>query len=307
MSHSLSHDGRSTNRSTQSRPGRTDAANSTAEFSVRRTDRAPTAADGSATTSGPSAAAHANWALLHDDRELATAIPSAEREHAARALRVDIHHLAPGPVDLGWLDLPQSTFAVLITCGAIRHDVLLENRVMTELLMEGDVLLADSPSPSTPESSRRLVVIHDTRLAVLDRRFMLAAAHWPGLMRAVTSRLADQQHRLAVHGAICQLPRVEQRIIAILCHLANRTGIITPQGMLLRHPFSHREIADLIGAQRSTVSLALASLRDQDLVRRGDDGSWLLPHYTGQPINFEDLIPPARQLKRGNRDFAMRG
>jgi CRP/FNR family cyclic AMP-dependent transcriptional regulator len=109
-------------------------------------------------------------------------------------------------------------------------------------------------------------------------------------MGAVMSRLADQQHRLAVHGAICQLPRSEQRTMAILCHLASRTGTVTPDGVLLR-PLSHQQIADLIGAQRPTVSLALRSLQNQGLVRRRDDGSWLLSHYTGEPLRVENLVP----------------
>jgi CRP-like cAMP-binding protein len=162
---------------------------------------------------------------------------------------------------------------------------------MNQLFIDGDVLLTGSPSPTTPSSSRELVATDDAHVAVLDRRFMLGAARWPALMGAVMSRLADQQHRLAVHGAICQLPRSEQRTMAILCHLASRTGTVTPDGVLLRRPLSHQQIADLIGARRPTVSLALRSLQNHGLVRRRDDGSWLLSHYTGEPLKVENLVP----------------
>ncbi|MFZ1996677.1 MAG: Crp/Fnr family transcriptional regulator [Solirubrobacteraceae bacterium] len=289
MSHLLSRDDTLTTGNARSRPGPADAANATAEFLIRSADRAPSATNGSPTTSGPPHAGHATRRLLHDDPELATAIPAAERAQAIHALRVHVRHLAPGRVDLGELDLPQSTFALLITRGAMTRHVFVGDRAMTEMLIEGDVLSPDSPSPATPESSHGLVVLHDARLAVLDRRFVLAAAHWPGLMRAVMSRLADQQHRLAVHGAICQLPRVEQRIEAILSHLASRTGIVTPHGVLLRQPLSHRAIADLIGARRPTVSLAIAALQGQGRLCRRADGDWLLPHYH-RPL--PDLSPP---------------
>jgi CRP/FNR family cyclic AMP-dependent transcriptional regulator len=247
-------------------------------------------ASGPATTSSSSNTPRDSRALLREDPDLADIVPPVARDRAIRALRVDLLHLAPGRVDGAALDLPSSTFALLITRGAIRADVLVGDRVMNQLFIDGDVLLTGSPSPTTPGSSRELVVIDDARAAVLDRRFMLGAARWPALMGAVMSRLADQQHRLAVHGAICQLPRSEQRTMAILCHLASRTGTVTPDGVLLR-PLSHQQIADLIGAQRPTVSLALRSLQNHGLVRRRDDGSWLLSHYTGEPLRVENLVP----------------
>jgi CRP/FNR family cyclic AMP-dependent transcriptional regulator len=248
-------------------------------------------APGAATTSSSSDAPRNSRALLLEDPDLADVIPPGERDRATRALRVSVLRLRAGLVDITALDLPTSTFALLITAGAITADVLVGDRVMNQLFIDGDVLLTGSPSPTTPSSSRELVVIDDAHAAVLDRRFMLGAAHWPTLMGAVMSRLADQQHRLAVHGAICQLPHSEQRTMAILCHLASRTGTVTPDGVLLRRPLSHQQIADLIGARRPTVSLALRSLQNHGLVRRRDDGSWLLSHYTGQPLKVESLVP----------------
>jgi len=72
----------------------------------------------------------------------------------------------------------------------------------------------------------------DVLLAALDQRFIQAAATWPQLMIIIQRRLAEQQHRLAVHGAICQLPRVEQRLIALLWYLADRFGRVTPEGVV---------------------------------------------------------------------------
>ncbi len=244
-----------------------------------------------ATTSSSSHATGDSRALLLEDPDLADSIPPGDRERATRALRVDVVDLPAGHVDIAALDLPPTTFALLLTSGVITADVLVGDRVMNQLFIDGDVLLTGSPSPTTPSSSRELVVIDGAHAAVLDRRFMLGAAHWPALMGAVMSRVADQQHRLAVHGAICQLPRSEQRTMAILCHLASRTGTVTPDGVLLRRPLSHQQIADLIGARRPTVSLALRSLQDHGLIRRLVDGSWLLSHYTGQPLRVENLIP----------------
>jgi CRP-like cAMP-binding protein len=67
-------------------------------------------------------------------------------------------------------------------------------------------------------------------LAALDHRFIRAAAVWPELMLIIQRRLSEQQHRLALHGAICQLPRVEQRLMALIWHLTDRFGKVTAKG-----------------------------------------------------------------------------
>jgi CRP/FNR family transcriptional regulator, cyclic AMP receptor protein len=230
-------------------------------------------------------------ALLQDDPELAECVPEAERERATRGVWADSFHLEPGPFELSDAALPDGTAALLVTGGTILMDVVLGDRALTELLLPGDLLPVDSPPVTAPESRRRITVLEDARLAVLDERFLLTIARWPGLTRALLKRLDDQKHRVATHGAICQLPRVEQRIMAILCHLASRTGRVTSAGTLFSGPSSHREIAQLIGAQRSTVSLALTSLENQGVLHRRDDRTWLLPGYTGQSIAVEDLMP----------------
>jgi CRP/FNR family cyclic AMP-dependent transcriptional regulator len=292
VSHSLLADGGPSTGATRALPGTNHRVGRlTARPSRQRDREGRRAADGSVATSESSEASHR--ALLQEDPELENAVPAADREHALRTLRVHARRLEAGPVDVTELDLPRSTFALLLTSGAVTADVLVGDRVMTQLLIDGDVLLIDRPSPTAPASSRQLVVIDDAHIAVLDQRFLLGAARWPGLMRAVMTRLADQQQRLAVHGAICQLPRVEQRIMAIFCHLASRTGTVTPDGVLLRQPLAHRQIADLIGARRPTVTLALTFLQNHDLLRRRDDGRWLLAHYTGQLTDVEGLFSTA--------------
>jgi CRP/FNR family transcriptional regulator, cyclic AMP receptor protein len=232
-------------------------------------------------------------ALLPDDPELADSVPEVEREHAIRAIWVDTFRLEAGPVDLSQVDLSAGAVALLLTDGAMTMDIVVGARTLTELLLPGDVLPVEPAPVTTPESERGVRVLADARLAILDQRFMRAALRWPGLTRTIIGRLNEQKHRVATHGAICQLPRVEQRIMAILCYQASRTGRVTSEGTLFPGPASHREIARLIGAQRSTVSLAIAALEAQGLLRRRDASTWLLPRYHGQRVRVEDLIPDA--------------
>ena len=103
-------------------------------------------------------------------------------------------------------------------------------------------------------------------MAVLDRRFLQATARWPG-MAELMRRLSEQEHRIAVTGAICQLPRVEDRILAILRHFGGRAGSMGPDGLRVPLPLTHRALGRLIGAQRPTVSIALPNLRPKAAVR----------------------------------------
>ena len=75
------------------------------------------------------------------------------------------------------------------------------------------------------------------------------------------------------------MPRVEERILALLCHLANRWGHVTRDGVTLNLPITHEVLGLLIGARRPTVSLALRALTDQNLLRRRDD-LWVLPRHS---------------------------
>jgi hypothetical protein len=44
----------------------------------------------------------------------------------------------------------------------------------------------------------------------------------------------------------------------------------------------------------STADQARRSRQDHGLVHRRDDGSWLLAHYTGEPLKVENLVPAGR-------------
>jgi CRP-like cAMP-binding protein len=120
-------------------------------------------------------------------------------------------------------------------------------------------------------------VLEPARVAILDERFVMAARRWPALMIGLARRLFESQREEHTRAAICTMPRVEERILALLCHLALRWGRVTPDGISLTLPITHEILGALIGARRPTVSLALVGLTEQQLVQRRDDGTWLLP------------------------------
>lgn len=150
-----------------------------------------------------------------------------------------------------------------------------------ELLGEGDLL-----RPWTAEESATLAsaaswqVLTPARIALLDRDFALRTRHWPEIAAALLERSSLRARALvitlAIHGAV----RVRDRLLLMLWHLADRWGHVTPRGTVLPIALTHERLAQLIGARRSPVTVALGELRREGLVRRERRDRWLL---SGEP------------------------
>jgi CRP-like cAMP-binding protein len=97
-------------------------------------------------------------------------------------------------------------------------------------------------------------------VAILDDRFLAAVRRWPAIARALVIQVEQQLERVAVQQLISQLPRAEQRIVALFWHLADRWGYEGPDGVVLPLTLSHEAISRLVGGRRSTVSAALGTL-----------------------------------------------
>lgn len=208
---------------------------------------------------------------LAHDADLAACVPSSERALAVRLLTSEGLAFEPGPL------APPSrpdTLGLLVVDGLARKTVTHAGKGLTELLVPGDVLLPWAPDLEVAE--QEVIAVEELRMAVLDRRFLQAAARWPALMVEVLKRLNAQEHRVAMTGAICQLPRVEDRILELLRHFGDRVGKVGPEGLRVPLPLTHRALGELVGARRPTVSIALSNLAEGGVLRRLDDGTWLL-------------------------------
>jgi CRP/FNR family transcriptional regulator, cyclic AMP receptor protein len=122
-----------------------------------------------------------------------------------------------------------------------------------------------------------------SRLALLDKRVLSAARRWPRLMAGLHARIGQQSERLAVQLVICQLPRVEERLLALLWLLAESWGRVTPAGTTVPVSLTHEALGEVIGAKRSTVSLALSELTERGAIV-GQNGSWLLLESPPEPV-----------------------
>jgi CRP/FNR family transcriptional regulator, cyclic AMP receptor protein len=186
-------------------------------------------------------------ALLDEDPELGSALEPEELEEARRLLVVPVVVREVGPWDIG-ADLAEPSLGLLLLDGLVTVNVVLGDRVASQLAGPGDVLQL----PAVPDSLLPVAVGHhvseQAKLAVLDRRFIAGIRRWPALLLALHERQRVQERRQAVHSAIGKLRRVEDRILALLWHLAERWGRVTADGVVVPLALTHEMIGRLAGA-----------------------------------------------------------
>ena len=59
---------------------------------------------------------------------------------------------------------------------------------------------------------------------------------------------------------------MEARLAEFLLKAASRWGIPEPRGVLIAAPFTHQEMANMIGSTRETVTLTLGDLRKRGAI-----------------------------------------
>lgn len=233
--------------------------------------------------------------VLDADPDLGDGLAEGEFKEARRAL------VAPGlTIPEGDWDprraLPEDNgqLVVLVTRGVLCREVGTADIVRAELVGPGDLV---RPWDGAGESGLvrhhiRWRVLQETRLALLGRRFTTIAARWPMLTGALVARSVSRSHGLALSAAITCTIRLDQRLLMLFAHLADRWGKVRPDGLLVPVPMTHEVVARLIGACRPSVSTALKQLGREGLVVRMRSEGWLLRH------------PPLRLIQRAAGETA---
>jgi CRP/FNR family cyclic AMP-dependent transcriptional regulator len=238
--------------------------------------------------------------LLELDPELGCLLAPERRSAAMRDLRVRVSALATGEWDVGRLDeADPAHYGLLVVEGVLAREVVLSAMVSTELLGPGDIVRPwrIEGEPLLLTLTVRWNALAPVRVALLDRRVAAQLGAYPEIGAVLVDRLAGRAQRLAVTQAISQLNRVEDRLIALFWHLAERWGRVAPEGIALPLALPHRLLGELVGARRPTVSTALAELARSERVVRRDDGTWLLTGEAPSPDGEDcEVVRQRRRL-----------
>ena len=232
--------------------------------------------------------------LFDVDDELGAALNLRMRLVARPLATARVEEVAAGEFDLiPLLARLRGGLGLLLIDGVIALDVQVGDRTASELVGAGDLLAPwmseDDVVLLTSETFSRALV--RTRIAILDEAFAERIRPWPQIVHALLRRAVRRTMELNVHRAATCHPRADVRIALLLWHLAERWGVVEPDGILVPLPLTHRLIGQLVGAERPSVSHALARLSSAELVTRKPNGLVLhgtAAHHTACLIERAD-------------------
>jgi CRP/FNR family transcriptional regulator, cyclic AMP receptor protein len=213
--------------------------------------------------------------LLDADPELGAGLDERTRSQLRRLLLAQLILLGAGWAGAdcaaaleGW---------AIVLDGVLVRRVAVWGRGSIELLGPGDVLL---PGPGESWASHPATttwrVLVPARIGRLDADAFELIHRFPALGMKLTERVAQRSQALSARLAIVQMPRLEDRLVAVLWQLADRWGYVRGDQVHIALRISHALLAELVSAQRPPISLALGRLERDGAIGRAADGTWWL-------------------------------
>jgi CRP-like cAMP-binding protein len=217
--------------------------------------------------------------LLDVDPDLGAGLDSTTLEQAAHFLRLPAVALQPGPwqpsVLLEQAGVQGPVIGCVVVTGLVTRDVALGDRICTHLYGPRDFVSLNCLELASLPFDVGFGALTDAEVVLLDDRFLAGGQRWPRVIGRMFDTATSQIGRQSADQAISQLPRVEDRLLALFWHLADRWGTRQKDGIAVGLPLTHEALGRLIGARRPTVSLGLRQLADEGALRRDGD-TWLL-------------------------------
>jgi CRP-like cAMP-binding protein len=216
--------------------------------------------------------------VLDEDPDLGRMLAEPRLSAARRDCRAPLFELPAGAWDAeAALSSTQRGYGLLVLDGVLARRVGRTRRHGVELLGPGDVLRPEDAEAANATLSFPVAwrAVEPARLAILDTGFVRRSAPYPEVGARLVGRATARARGVLVHLAIAQHARIDTRLWLALWHLADRFGRVTPDGVLLPLRLTHELLADLIAAQRPSVTLSLQQLEQQGRLERSS-GSILL-------------------------------
>ncbi len=231
--------------------------------------------------------------LFDEDPDLFAGAPEGAIEHLKARAVAPLLQLERGAWQGHPPGDPADCLGLLVLDGLVLHSISVAEQPRSELVGAGDLIRPwerDEGAASVPFESR-WDVLHPARVAVLDARFLSLVGRWPQILPGLLARTTRRSRWLALQLAVTDLRRVDDRLVLFFWHMADRWGRVGPDGVVVPLPVTHDVLAQLVCAQRPTVTSALGRLADAGSIRRRRDRTWLLS---------PEPPPPPR---RGARDL----
>lgn len=239
-------------------------------------------------TPGPVRPSRPAAGLLDAEPDLARSLSEEERRVAERfALPLAI---AEKDRDVERVLEDAGAFGALVLDGLLVQAMTVDTQRTLRLIGPGGIVPVAREPRFIPSQTSCLVTATRSELVLLGDEFLLASRRWPWLVDSLHARMMEQSERLMTQLAISHLPRVEDRLLAMMWLLAEKWGHVTPAGVRLSLSLSHETLGELIGARRPTVTLAVKKLAERNALLRHDH-EWLIVEQPPQQVARALQIP----------------
>jgi CRP/FNR family transcriptional regulator, cyclic AMP receptor protein len=210
-----------------------------------------------------------SWVRLFEaDPTLLAGIDPAVARPLVRSTTVEVIEVPPNTA------LPRrladaNAVGAMVVQGVMAGTTWVGERRTVELLGSGDILAAGAPTASWTS-------LDLARVAILDDDFVASVQRFPSIVSLLMRRMAERADDLAQRLAIVSIRQLDDRLLALLRHLAERWGQREGDRVHIPLRLSHELLADMTCAQRPSVSVAAKELTRRGVVDRGPRGSWIL-------------------------------
>ena len=213
--------------------------------------------------------------ILEADPELARNLSPDSIREINPHLVADVLELPAGDWAPDRVEPHPGHLGYLILDGLILRRTEINGALSGELISTGDLIRPWLEEPIS-FSNFEWRVMEPTRLAVLDRRLGVRLCSRPELSAALLDRLTLRTRSLAIHAATENMRGLEDRLIALFWHLAERWGRREGEVVVVPIQLTHETLSLLVGARRPSVTTALGVLAERQALERRDDGAWVL-------------------------------
>lgn len=213
--------------------------------------------------------------LLECDPRLAQGLSAEERAVAAGSLPVQAAMLKKGDWDPG-AGPPEPGYLGHLVCGGLlARRIEVDRGGSVELLGRGDLL---RPWQEDASSFCRdsWEVLEPTTLVILSPTMARGLARWPAITSNLVARAVNRSRASAAAAAISSIVGLEERLLILLWHLAERWGEPVNEGVRIPIGLPHRLLAELVSARRPSVTTALTSLQEEGRLTSAANGCWVL-------------------------------
>jgi CRP-like cAMP-binding protein len=242
-----------------------------------------------------------SWPEITDLR-IELAEDASEIARVRHPLSARVIELMPGKTDLDLIEIASGSFGLIVLDGLVLVDVTSGRAHVGWLVGDGDLVRPSGLRDIALTQESRWRALTETRLAVLDREFLIRAGSIPIVLQSLVRRAARTSNWLLAKSLIISSPLIQERLLLLLALFAERWGRVTPEGVALKMPLTHANLATICGARRPSVTLALRALEQDELLSCPERGVWLLRRGSGVCSHHPCLADYERSLGLSVRD-----